>query len=164
MVDLGQSLNPGIDIGQVEGAFIQGMGWCTTEEIIWGDDDHTWVRPRGRLQTSGPGTYKIPSFNDTPAIFNVSLMENVENKVCVHSSKAVGEPPFFLGASVLFAIRRALIGEDGQWFKKQDFFPLRSPMTTEKIRMAFNDEIAHHCKARTKPNIEESIYKEKYSM
>ena len=63
MVDLGQSLNPGIDLGQVEGAFIQGMGWCTTEEIIWGDDDHTWVRPRGRLQTSGPGTYKIPSFN-----------------------------------------------------------------------------------------------------
>lgn len=60
IVDVGSSINPAIDIGQIEGAFIQGMGWSTIEEVIYADDDHTWVRPRGKLFTSGPGTYKIP--------------------------------------------------------------------------------------------------------
>lgn len=100
LVDVGSSINPAIDIGQIEGAFIQGMGWCTMEEVIYSDDDHTWCGPRGNVFTSGPGTYKIPAFNDVPEVFNVSLMDNVDNPFAVHSSKAVGEPPFVLGSSV----------------------------------------------------------------
>jgi xanthine dehydrogenase/oxidase len=100
LVDVGASINPAIDIGQIEGAFVQGMGWSTIEEVTYADDDHTWIRPRGSLFTSGPGTYKIPAFNDVPETFNVSLMDNVDNPFAVHSSKAIGEPPFFLGASV----------------------------------------------------------------
>jgi xanthine dehydrogenase/oxidase len=76
------------------------MGWSTIEEVTYGDDDHTWVRPRGSMFTTGPGTYKIPAFNDAPEVFNVSLLENVDNPFAVHSSKAIGEPPFFLGACV----------------------------------------------------------------
>jgi hypothetical protein len=74
LVDLGSSINPALDIGQIEGAFTQGMGWSTTEELMWGDADHAWVRPAGRLFTQGPGTYKLPAFNDTPREFNVRLM------------------------------------------------------------------------------------------
>ena len=76
------------------------MGWSTIEEVIYSDDDHTWIRPRGALFTTGPGTYKLPAFNDVPEVFNVSLLEDADNPFAVHSSKAVGEPPFFLGASV----------------------------------------------------------------
>jgi xanthine dehydrogenase/oxidase len=140
-VDLGASLNPAIDIGQIEGAFIQGMGWSTTEEIIWGDDQHTWIRPTGRLHTAGPGTYKIPAFNDTPHIFNVSLFENVANRTCVHSSKAVGEPPFFLGATVLFAIQNALMIARNE-LGIEDYCYLYSPATSERIRMSIPDEFA----------------------
>ena len=146
VVDLGASMNPAIDVGQIEGAFTQGMGWATTEEIMWGDDEHPWIRPRGRLHTAGPGTYKIPSFNDTPEIFNVSLFEQVQNRVCVHSSKAVGEPPFFLGSSVAFAIRRALQScrvDNGI----EGFWPLHSPVTSERIRMSVGDDIAKGCVA-----------------
>lgn len=100
LVDVGSSINPAIDIGQIEGAFVQGMGWSTIEECIYADDDHTWIRPRGTVFTSGPGTYKIPAFNDVPEQFNVSLLEDVDNPFAVHSSKAIGEPPFFLGSSV----------------------------------------------------------------
>ena len=84
------------------------MGWCTTEELMWGDGEHKWIQPPGRLHTSGPGAYKLPSFNDTPRQFNVQLMSGVDNPVAVHSAKAVGEPPFFLGAATFFAIREAV--------------------------------------------------------
>jgi len=144
VVDLGASVNPAIDIGQVEGAFIQGMGWATTEEIMWGDSEHPWIRPAGRLHTAGPGTYKIPSFNDTPEEFNVSLFEDVQNRVCVHSSKAVGEPPFFLGASVVFSIRDALLSarkDNGL----SGFWQMNSPVTSERVRMAVGDSIAQVC-------------------
>lgn len=110
LVDVGSSINPAIDIGQIEGAFIQGMGWSTMEEMIYACDDHTWVRPRGAMFTTGPGTYKIPAFNDVPEVFNVSLMDNVDNPFAVHSSKAIGEPPFFLGASVGNPVVLARIG------------------------------------------------------
>ena len=99
LVDLGSSINPALDIGQVEGAFTQGMGWTTTEDLIWGGNEHSWVTPGGRLLNAGPGGYKLPSFNDTPAALNVRLMSGADNPVAVHSSKAVGEPPFFLGAT-----------------------------------------------------------------
>ena len=73
------------------------------EELVWGDKQHTWVRP-GQLFTRGPGTYKIPSFNDVPSDFRVHLSDT-DNKYAVHSSKAIGEPPFFMGASAFFAIK-----------------------------------------------------------
>jgi xanthine dehydrogenase large subunit len=95
--DAGRSLNPAIDKGQVEGGFIQGMGWLTTEELWWDD--------KGRLRTHAPSTYKIPACGDCPPIFNVRLMEGVENpSATIHRSKAVGEPPFMLGAAVLHAL------------------------------------------------------------
>ena len=141
---VGCSINPALDIGQIEGAFIQGMGWCTLEEMIFGDDSHLWVRPTGRTHTTGPGTYKIPAFNDVPETFNVSLMDNVDNPFAVHSSKAVGEPPFFLGCSVFFALKDAIkAARDEKGVS--DNFELRMPATSERIRMACLDDIAIEC-------------------
>ena len=141
LVDVGSSINPALDIGQIEGAFIQGMGWCTVEEMIYGDKHHSWIRPKGRTFTTGPGTYKIPAFNDVPEIFNVSLMENVDNPFAVHSSKAIGEPPFFLGCSVFFALKDAIVAAR----KENGFegnFELRMPATSERIRMSCLDSFA----------------------
>lgn len=147
MVDVGSSINPAIDIGQIEGAFIQGMGWCTTEEMVWGNEsDHVWINPKGRLHTQGPGTYKIPGFNDTPEQFNVELMSDVHNPFAVHSSKAIGEPPFFLGCSVYFAIKEAVKAsrESSEELSSQGelFFKMNMPATSEKIRMLCGDPIA----------------------
>jgi len=147
LVDLGSSINPALDIGQIEGAFTPGMGWSTTEELMWGDADHAWVRPAGRLFTQGPGTYKLPAFNDTPREFNVRLMSHADNKVVVHSSKAVGEPPFFLGTAVYFAIKDAIAAARANHLIGADplacrHFALHSPATSEKIRMACADKFA----------------------
>lgn len=120
------------------------MGWSTLEEMIYGDDHHVWVRPRGRTFTTGPGTYKIPAFNDVPEIFNVSLMDNVDNPFAVHSSKAIGEPPFFLGCSVFFALRDAIKAARNE-MGILGYFELRMPATSERIRMACLDEIASEC-------------------
>ena len=99
--DVGKSLNPAIDIGQIEGAFIQGMGWLTTEDLRWDDN--------GRLQTTGAATYKIPAAADTPPIFNVSLLKDHPNEEdSIYHSKAVGEPPFMLAISVWSALRDAI--------------------------------------------------------
>ncbi|XKF16747.1 xanthine dehydrogenase molybdopterin binding subunit [Halomonas sp. BLK-85] len=99
--DVGDSLNPAIDIGQVEGGFIQGMGWLTSEELDWNAD--------GQLMTTGPATYKIPTFGDLPPVFNVALMEGHPNSMAsIYRSKAVGEPPFMLAISVWSALRDAL--------------------------------------------------------
>ena len=98
-MDVGESLNPAIDVGQVEGGFIQGMGWVALEELKWGDKDHEWIRP-GHLFTKGPGAYKIPTVNDIPPDFRVSLLKNSSNPRAVYSSKAVGEPPLLLANSV----------------------------------------------------------------
>jgi len=98
--DVGKSLNPALDIGQVEGAFVQGMGWLTTEELWWD--------PEGRLRTHAPSTYKIPLASDRPHIFNVKLAEwSVNREQTIRRSKAVGEPPFMLPISVLEAISMA---------------------------------------------------------
>ncbi len=95
--DVGRSLNPGLDIGQVEGGFVQGMGWLTTEELVY--DAH------GRLRTHAPSTYKIPCASDVPADFRVKLFESRGNKEdTIYRSKAVGEPPLMLGISVWAAI------------------------------------------------------------
>ncbi|MGU3522864.1 xanthine dehydrogenase molybdopterin binding subunit [Enterobacteriaceae bacterium C23F] len=99
--DVGQSLNPALDIGQIEGGFMQGAGWLTTEELKWDD--------KGRLLTDGPMSYKIPAVNDMPEIFNVSLLEAHANSAeTVYRSKAVGEPPFMLGISVWCALQDAI--------------------------------------------------------
>ena len=99
--DVGRSLNPAIDLGQVEGGFIQGAGWLTTEELWW---DAT-----GRLRTHAPSTYKIPACSDCPPIFNVRLLEGAANReATIYRSKAVGEPPLMLGASVLHALSDAI--------------------------------------------------------
>lgn len=100
VMDVGHSLNPAIDIGQVEGAFVQGIGLFTLEESHWS--------PKGVLFTRGPGMYKIPGFGDIPLDFRVHLLKNEANPKALHSSKAVGEPPLFLAASVFFAIRDAI--------------------------------------------------------
>ena len=95
--DVGRSLNPGLDIGQVEGGFVQGMGWLTTEELVFDE--------KGRLRTHAPATYKIPCASDVPADFRVKLFESRGNKEdTIYRSKAVGEPPLMLGISVWTAI------------------------------------------------------------
>ncbi len=140
-MDLGHSLNPALDIGQIEGAFVQGMGWCTMEELIWGDEEHKWVRP-GSLATRGPGAYKIPSFNDVPIDFRVSLLQDTPNPLAVHSSKAVGEPPLFLSASVFFAIQQAVVAARDESGQANEELLMYSPATVERIRMAIGDHLA----------------------
>ncbi|MBD7978423.1 xanthine dehydrogenase molybdopterin binding subunit [Serpens gallinarum] len=99
--DVGASLNPAIDMGQVEGGFVQGMGWLTTEELVWSDT--------GKLLTSGPASYKIPAVTDVPADLRVTLVENRKNSEdTVFHSKAVGEPPFMLAISVWCALKDAV--------------------------------------------------------
>jgi len=134
LMDVGDSINPALDIGQIEGAFVQGMGWMTMEELAWGDEAHSWVRP-GQLFTRGPGAYKIPAFNDTPVDLRVQLLDKASNPFAVHSSKAVGEPPFFLGASVFFAIKDAVRAARADAGLSSQF-TLLAPATSEKIRMA----------------------------
>lgn len=150
LVDVGSSINPTIDIGQIEGAFTQGMGWSTIEEVVYADDDHTWIRPRGRVFTTGPGTYKIPAFNDVPETFNVSLLENATNPFAVHSSKAIGEPPFFLGASVYYALKDAIRAARKD-HHEEGYFELRMPATSERIRMLCADKIAANALISTAP-------------
>mmetsp|Transcript_13289 Transcript_13289/g.19901 ORF Transcript_13289/g.19901 Transcript_13289/m.19901 type:complete len:111 (-) Transcript_13289:140-472(-) len=94
------------------------------------------------MHTTGPGTYKIPAFNDVPESFNISLLENANNPFAVHSSKAVGEPPFFLGCSVFFAIKDAITAARGG---DCGYFEFRLPATSERIRMACSDDIASDC-------------------
>ncbi|KAM7523403.1 hypothetical protein LguiA_013305 [Lonicera macranthoides] len=139
ILDLGFSLNPAIDVGQVEGAFIQGLGWVALEELKWGDAAHKWIPP-GCLFTCGPGSYKIPSVNDVPFKFNISLLKDAPNvDKAIHSSKAVGEPPFFLASAVFFAIKEAIIAARAEVGCKS-WFPLDNPATPERIRMACTDE------------------------
>ena len=123
--DVGNSINPALDIGQIEGGFIQGMGWLTTEELIWGDD--------GRLLTDSPATYKIPAIADLPEIFNVNLLENSPNKEStIYHSKAVGEPPLMLAVSVWSAIRDAIASISGYKINPQ----LNVPATPERVLKA----------------------------
>ncbi|TYI10384.1 hypothetical protein ES332_A09G138300v1 [Gossypium tomentosum] len=137
-MDLGYSLNPAIDVGQVEGAFMQGLGWVALEELKWGDAAHKWIPP-GCLYTCGPGSYKIPSLNDVPFKFNVSLLKGNPNVKAIHSSKAVGEPPFFMASSVFFAIKDAILAARAET-GHTGWFPLDNPATPERIRMACLDE------------------------
>src|SRR6185437_10206007 len=122
--DVGASLNPALDVGQVEGAFIQGMGWLTTEELWWNAD--------GKLMTHAPSTYKIPTVNDTPPVFNVRLFSNRNAEDSIHRSKATGEPPLLLPFSVFFAVRDAVSAVGGHKVNP----PLNAPATSEAILTA----------------------------
>ncbi|WP_157015677.1 xanthine dehydrogenase molybdopterin binding subunit [Mesorhizobium xinjiangense] len=123
--ETGRSLNKAIDIGQIEGGFIQGMGWLTTEELVWDD--------KGRLRTHAPSTYKIPLASDRPKVFNVALADWAENaESTVHRSKAVGEPPFMLGMSVLSALSDAVASVAGHTVCPR----LDAPATPERVLMA----------------------------
>ncbi len=123
--DVGRSLNPAVDLGQVEGAFIQGMGWLTMEELVW----HPQT---GLLTTHAPSTYKIPTANDCPPVFNVSLYEGDNFEDSIHRSKAVGEPPLLLPFSVFFAIRDAISAVAEHRIDP----PLQAPATSEAILRA----------------------------
>jgi xanthine dehydrogenase molybdopterin-binding subunit B len=122
--DVGNSINEGINRGQVEGGFVQGMGWLTTEELVWDE--------KGRLLTHSPDTYKIPAIGDTPRVFNVRLFKNATQKGVVHGSKAVGEPPLMLAISVREAIRDAI----SAFGPANREIALKSPATSEAILMA----------------------------
>ena len=120
--DVGQSINPALDIGQVEGAFIQGMGWLTTEELYW--------HPKtGKLLTHAPSTYKIPTASDCPEDFRVKLFDNRNVEDTIYRSKAVGEPPLLLPFSVFFALRDAVSSVGGHKVNP----PLRAPATSEAL-------------------------------
>ena len=121
LYDAGRSLNPAIDIGQVEGAFIQGMGWLTTEELWW--------NPAGKLMTHAPSTYKIPAVSDCPEDFRIALFDNANVEDSIHRSKAVGEPPLLLPFSVFFALRDAISSVGGHRVNP----PLNAPATSEAI-------------------------------
>ena len=123
--ETGRSLNPAIDLGQIEGGFVQGMGWLTTEELVWDE--------KGMLRTHAPSTYKIPLASDRPKTFNVKLADWAENaEPTVHRSKAVGEPPFMLAISVLHALSDAVASvADHKICPRLD-----APATPERVLMA----------------------------
>ena len=98
--DVGKSINPAIDIGQIEGGFVQGMGWLTTEQLVWSE--------KGQLSTHAPSTYKIPTTGDIPAHFKIDLWPEANREDNIFGSKAVGEPPLMLAISVFEAMRDAV--------------------------------------------------------
>ena len=123
--DVGHSINPAIDIGQIEGAFIQGQGWLTTEELVWNE--------QGRLLSNNPATYKIPAINDAPKDFRVALMPDAPNREhTIYNSKAVGEPPFMLSISVWAALKDAIASVND--YKTSPV--LDTPATPERVLFA----------------------------
>ncbi|WP_368185078.1 xanthine dehydrogenase molybdopterin binding subunit [Aestuariibius sp. HNIBRBA575] len=122
--DAGASLNPALDIGQIEGGYVQGAGWLTTEELIW---DNV-----GRLRTHAPSTYKIPACSDRPDIFNVDLWDEPNPEQSIYRSKAVGEPPFMHGISAWLALGDAVQACGSHWAD------LQAPATSEAILDAIN--------------------------
>ncbi|MEQ8921841.1 MAG: xanthine dehydrogenase molybdopterin binding subunit, partial [Roseovarius sp.] len=126
--DAGASLNPAIDIGQVEGGYVQGAGWLTTEELVWND--------KGRLTTHAPSTYKIPACGDRPDVFNVALWDDGNREETIYRSKAVGEPPFMLGISAFLALSDA-IASCGAGYPALD-----APATAERVFLTV-DRVRH---------------------
>jgi xanthine dehydrogenase large subunit len=125
LMDLGRPIHEGLDIGQVTGAFVQGMGWMTTENLYYKE---------GMLLSHSPSTYKIPSIQDTPRVFQVDLIENLKNVENIRGTKAVGEPPLLLAISVWTAIGNAIASKTGK-------FPnLTIPATAERVLRALEPE------------------------
>ncbi|MFM8268836.1 MAG: xanthine dehydrogenase molybdopterin binding subunit [Pseudomonadota bacterium] len=127
LLDLGRPINYGLDMGQVTGGFIQGMGWVTTENLVY--------NPDGFLLSHSPSTYKIPSIQDTPRVFKANLIHNEGNTVNVKSTKAVGEPPLLLCLSVWTAIRDAVMS-----YRQNKIIPMMIPATSERILRALTPE------------------------
>ena len=120
--DVGASLNPALDRGQIEGGYVQGAGWLTTEELVWSDT--------GRLMTHAPSTYKIPACSDRPRLFNVALWDGANREETIYRSKAVGEPPFVLGISAFMALCDA-VAACGETYPD-----LQAPATAEAVLAA----------------------------
>ncbi len=136
--DVGYSINPAIDIGQIEGAFVQGMGWLTTEELVWNE--------QGRLLSNNPATYKIPAINDAPEDFRVALLPDAPNREhTIYNSKAVGEPPFMLGMSVWSALKDA-ISSVGNYKTSP---ALNTPATPEQVLWAVEAIKSANCSAQS---------------
>jgi xanthine dehydrogenase large subunit len=126
--DCGRPLNPAIDLGQIEGAFVQGMGWLTNEELWWDD--------KGQLRTVGPSTYKIPGSRDVPPVLNVRILEDAPARAAtIFRSKAVGEPPLLLAIAVWSAVRDAIGSIAGHRMPVE----LDVPATPERILMSIVD-------------------------
>jgi xanthine dehydrogenase large subunit len=132
--DAGDSINEGVNRGQIEGGFIQGMGWLTVEELKWDEE--------GRLMTHSPDTYKIPSAGDTPIVFNVNFFRSAAETNVIYGSKAVGEPPLMLAISVREAIRDAVTA----FGEKAGPVALPSPATSEAIFMAIRERLSRNVK------------------
>jgi len=138
--DVGTSLNPAVDMGQIEGGFVQGVGWLTTEELWWNDE--------GKLMTHAPSTYKIPVASDVPAEFNVRIFESQGNaEDAIHRSKAVGEPPLMLGISVLHALRDAIAATAGYTLSPR----LDAPATAEAVLASIDELRARRAQAPAAP-------------
>ncbi|KAF1911627.1 Molybdopterin-binding domain of aldehyde dehydrogenase-domain-containing protein [Ampelomyces quisqualis] len=150
MMDVGNSINPAIDYGQIEGAFIQGQGLFTIEESLW--------TRTGQLFTRGPGTYKIPGFSDIPQSFNASLLRydndgkplTWNHLRSVQSSKGIGEPPLFLGSTVFFALREAIKEARKMNGKEVEGWALDSPATPERLRLAVGDDLVDRARTERK--------------
>jgi xanthine dehydrogenase large subunit len=121
--DVGDSISPVIDRGQIEGGFLQGVGWLTLEELLWDD--------QGRLATAGASTYKLPSWSEMPADFRVSFLCDARQSAVIFGSKAVGEPPLMLAISVREAIREAVAA-----FGAGEIVTFDSPATPERVFFA----------------------------
>ncbi|XP_068152790.1 xanthine dehydrogenase [Drosophila tropicalis] len=141
VMDIGSSINPAIDIGQIEGAFMQGYGLFTLEELMYS--------PKGVLYSRGPGMYKLPGFADIPGEFNVSLLTGAPNPRAVYSSKAVGEPPLFIGSAVFFAIKDAISAARKEHGLTEEF-SVEAPLTSARIRMACEDNLTNLIKMPAK--------------
>ncbi|XP_075612393.1 aldehyde oxidase isoform X3 [Balearica regulorum gibbericeps] len=131
VMDIGCSINPAVDIGQIEGAFVQGIGLYTMEELKYS--------PEGVLYTRGPDQYKIPAVCDIPEQFSVSLLSSSQNPYAIYASKGIGEAGFFLGCSVFFALRDAITSVRNERGLKKTF-ALNSPLTAEQIRAGCADD------------------------
>ncbi|RMZ76998.1 hypothetical protein DV738_g4616, partial [Chaetothyriales sp. CBS 135597] len=165
-MDVGRSINPAIDYGQIEGAFVQGQGLFTTEESLWLRGGGS----SGTIFTRGPGAYKIPGFRDIPQVFNVSLLKGVEwtNLRTIQRSRGVGEPPLFLGSAVFFAIRDALNASRAQWGEKTNgtngtngsggVLSLRSPCTPERIVLESGTDISTRCRVQPRDSSEKEFF------
>ncbi|CAL8238273.1 unnamed protein product [Merluccius merluccius] len=127
VVDVGQSINPSIDIGQIEGAFLQGLGLYTLEQLSFS--------PGGVLYSRGPSQYKIPAICDVPLSFNVYLLPDSHNPHAIYSSKGIGEPVLFLGSTVFYAIKDAVTAARAE-SGLMGPFPLDSPATPERACLA----------------------------
>jgi xanthine dehydrogenase molybdopterin binding subunit len=136
--DVGDSLNPQIDIGQVEGGYIQGVGWCTTEEIKWD--------AKGNLLTHSPDTYKIPSVQDIPKDFRTQLLQNAPNENTIRKSKAVAEPPFMLALATWLAIKDAISAVANHEFEPEFSLPATNEvivLSIEKLKQKLHEKLLY---------------------